>query len=57
MHKAWEQMSLYVTSPNNIPVPKSVWYHKFFIVNVQKQPDLWKSYFVNTNFSEWGKIE
>jgi len=57
MHKAWEQMSLYVTSPNNIPFPKSVWYHKFFIVNVQKQPDLWKSYFVNTNFSEWGKIE
>ena len=57
MHNAWEQMFFYVISPNEIPFPKSLWYHKYFIVYTRKQPDLWTNYFNNTCFSDWGKIE
>lgn len=57
MHVAWQQMFLYVTSPNNIAFPKCLWYHKFFYVYETRQSELWRSFFDGNNFSDLAKIE
>jgi len=57
MHDAWIQMFSHVTSPNNTPFPKCLWYHKYYYVYKKQQPELWESFYHDTSFSEWGKIE
>ena len=57
MHDAWRQLYQYVTSPNNIPFPKSLWYHKFFYIHKRNLPEVWKEYFDGTTFNDLANIE
>jgi len=57
MYNAWKEFYLFVSSPNFLPFPKCLWYHKHFIIHERKEKNLWESYFHNSNFSTWGKTE
>ena len=57
MLDAWKQFYLFISSPNHIPFPKCLWYHKYFIIHEQKEAEVWSNYFKNTNFSTWGNPE
>jgi len=56
MHTSWEAVYHCVASEKHIPFPKCLWYHRHHYVYIRKQPDAWKSFFQNSSFSEWGRI-
>jgi len=54
MFDHWEALYHCVASEKLLPFPKCLWYHKYHYVFQRNQPEIWREFFKDTPFGEWG---
>ena len=50
----WQKMFVCFVAPQNIAMPKCLWYHRYFFLWVREKPDEWASFFQGSSFNSMG---